>query len=449
MNRTLLTLTGLLLAAPLAAQQPSANEIKASKLLQLSAEKAMAGYENEAQKLAEKAMELLQAPQEFHRQVKTVETLRGKVVMDHAPQSRIVIVEGADGQQVLEVISEEAINVDSEGNFSFGWSTESPEEMGLVIDLKALGYAGDDVHEEMVWIQKPSEGGEYIVRSGDASIQIVPMLDGEVVHEEYHWSTAPPQVGEYIVRSGDASIHLAPMANGDLHQQLREIQHELESLRHELHALRSEMGGGRRGGMQGQRRVMRFGGGGGNWVPEGNLQLRGGKRLHYTEDFQPGQMQRIELHGIEGLPQDLRLHTLGLEGLEGLHSLEGIMELQGMHDVIKLKDLRKMHETGQMGELHEMHFGDMEGADFDFDFELDGHDGAEVHKEVVVIVNGEKFTGDAAVKKLEELNMGDMTGGKIRMRVEGHKGAFPTPPEPPKAPRQNRWRSKGHDHEDA
>jgi len=321
MNCTPLTLTGLLLAVPLAAQQPSANEIKASELLQLSAEQAMAGHETEAAKLAEMAMELLASK---------ASSVEGEIRMvfeenDGHLKGNVVIVDGPDGREVIGFIGSEDVEFEGGRNY---------------------------------WHDTSEDGSEW--------------------------------------RS-------APMDGGDLHQQLREIQHELESLRHELHALRSEMGGGRRGGMQGQHRLMRFPSG--EWNMGKNLQLHGGKRLQYR--MAPGHM-----YGLENLGE-----SIGEEMMDRLHEM-GI-------------------------DPHAMHFGEMEDMDFDFEFP----EGAEIHKEVVVIINGEKFTGDEARKKLEELNLGEMGIGRMRM------GA-PVPPEPPKAPSQRgTWqrRSGGQDqdHEDA
>jgi len=409
MNRTLLTLTGLLLAAPLAAQQPSANEMKASELLQLSAQKAMAGHETEAAKLAEMAMELLAAkgtPEEGEIHMVFEEN-------DGHLKGNVVIVDGPDGRKVIEYIeSEDVVMGIPEASIGFAWSEQEPEGREIIVEvdgLHELGYGGN------VWHEKGHQGGE--------------------------WHTDPG--GSMIWMQDGGDHHFSPMDGGDLHQQLRDIQHELESLRHELHALRSEMGGGRRGGMQGQRRSMRFNGGG-NWFPEGNHDLRGGGRIIYQKDFSPGQMQRTERHRMEGMPQNMRLRGLVQEGLGG------IMELQGISGTVNIERLHEMGGMGGMGQLqglHELHLSGDQGSDFDFDFDVP--EGAEMHKEVVVIVNGEKFTGDAAMKKLEELNIQDMGEGQIRVRVEGQNGAFPTPPKPPKAPQQHRRRSNGHDHEDA
>ncbi|MDA0668115.1 MAG: hypothetical protein O3A95_09655 [Planctomycetota bacterium] len=312
MNRTLLTLTGLLLAAPLAAQQPSANEMKASELLQLSAQKAMAGYEDEATKLAAMAMELL---------AKDTSTFKDEVRFvleeyDNVPIGQAGLLECPHEHEIIEFIGSEDIEME---------------------DVR--GPFGDSAHN-----------GSW-------------MTDGDV-HQN------------------------VPMPNGDLHQQLREIQHELESLRHELRALRSDMNGGRRG--------TRF-------------QMR----------MAPGQVQRLDLHQLEGMPHNLKLHEM--------HDMQG-----------HKKDM----------ELHGMFMG--EGEDFDFEFDLPK--GAEIHEEVVVFINGEKFTGDAAREKLKVLNL-NMKGeaeGKVRMRMGGKRGAFPTPPMPPEPQQQNRWRSQehGHDHEE-
>ena len=393
MNRTLLTLAGLLLAAPLAAQQPSVNERKASELLQQSAQKALAGYESEAAKLANEAMLLL---------AKEPVSVKGRLhrVEEHveAPQSGVMIVENADGREVIEFITREEITeVDERERLTFTFDVSDSEGHDQVIEmhdadelelLAELGYIGQEGEEGMIW------------------------------------STAPHALEEYIVMGENSDHHFAPMDNGDLHQQLREIQHELESLRHELHALRSEMsGGGRRGGrsdmggMQGNRRVMRFPGG--EWNSDNN-QGMSGNRLQLR--MLPGQIGQMDWHSLESLPQRLELH--------------------GIHDNMELHEL-KLHE---MGEIHELLLDG--GSDLDFEFE--GHEGAEIHEEVVVIINGEKFTGDAARKKLEELNM-DLhgeAGGRVQMRMKGNRQVFPTPPMPPKAPQPHR-RSNGHDHEDA
>jgi len=351
MNRTLLCLTGLLLAAPLAAQSPS--EMKASELLQLSAQKAQAGQQAEASKLAARAMELLNQQENDYTEI-VVENIQ-------EAQPHVIIVDGKDGRQVIKLAPQ------ADGIFE--WTSDAPEGREFIVNVEDHNFGNLETRHEL------------------------PIVQGRVMLE-------------------GGPHHFAPMPHGDLHQQLAEIQHELESLRHELSMLRNQMGGGNswtpRDRRQGNRRMIQFGNGG-QWAPGPN-QFNGGMHLEYRMGEE--MKNRLHEHGIE------------LHELEQLRGLGYIQMEEGLQDM---------------------------GAEFDFEFPEDMHK----HEEVVVIINGETFTGEAARKKLEELNLGDSLRGKIRLRMDGSGHGFPAPnpPQPPKAPSHNggTWErhTSGNNHEDA